>query len=282
MDVVDDITLARPGPALHLGEREGRLAPRVLGLPRGRRGEAAHARGPWTSSRCDLIDEKGGWIYFIASPDNAAQRYLYRGKLDGSGQPERLTPRDQDGWNEYDIAPDGSWAFHTYSRFDLPTTWSLVSLPDHRQVRVLEDNAELKKAVAKLDKGDLEFMRIDREDGPDLDGWMMKPPDFDPAKKYPVLFYVYGEPAAQTDRGPLGWQHVPLAPHAHAAGLHRGQRGQPGAARPARAGSGARASTARSACWRRRTRPRRTGRSATSPRWTATASACGGGAAADR
>lgn len=155
---------------------------------------------PWAMDviEVDLIDEKGGWIYFIASPDNAAQRYLYRGKLDGSGQPERLTPEEQDGWHEYDVAPDGSWAFHTYSRFDLPTTWSLVSLPDHRQVRVMEDNAALKKAVAKLDKGDLEFMRIHRKDGPDLDAWMMKPPDFDPAKKYPVLFYVYGEPASQT------------------------------------------------------------------------------------
>ncbi|HKJ02850.1 MAG TPA: prolyl oligopeptidase family serine peptidase, partial [Longimicrobiales bacterium] len=82
--------------------------------------------------------------------------------------------------------------------FAEPTSWRLVHLPDHAVVRVMADNDELKEKVASLAKGDVDFFTLDREDGPPLDGWMMKPPDFDPAKKYPVLFYVYGEPASQT------------------------------------------------------------------------------------
>jgi dipeptidyl-peptidase-4 len=62
----------------------------------------------------------------------------------------------------------------------------------------MADNAELKAKVASLARGDLEFFTIERKDGPALDAWMMKPPGFDPEKKYPVLFYVYGEPASQT------------------------------------------------------------------------------------
>ena len=155
---------------------------------------------PWPMDvvQVSLIDDRGGWLYFIASPDNAAQRYLYRSRLDGSGEPQRLTPASSEGWNGYTVSPDGGWAFHTHSRMDVPTTWSLVRLPDHETARVMADNAQLKERVAGLQRGDLDFFRIDREDGPPLDGWMMYPPDFDPGKKYPVLFHVYGEPAAQT------------------------------------------------------------------------------------
>jgi dipeptidyl-peptidase-4 len=155
---------------------------------------------PWPMDvvRVSLIDAAGGWLYFIASPESASQRYLYRSRLDGSGAPERLTPDADLGWNDYDVSPDGRWAFQTHSRMDAPNRWALVTLPAHETVRVMADNAQLKERVAGLARGDLEFFRMEREDGPPLDGWMMKPPGFDPTKKYPVLFYVYGEPAAQT------------------------------------------------------------------------------------
>ena len=155
---------------------------------------------PWDMDVVDvrLMDDEGGWLYFTASPDDNAQRYLYRSRLDGSGEPERLTPEADAGTNAYDMSPDGAYAFQTHSRFDEPTSWRLVRLPGHDVVRVMADNAELKAKVASLAKGELEFFTIQRDDGPALDAWMMKPPDFDPTKRYPVLFHVYGEPAAQT------------------------------------------------------------------------------------
>jgi len=155
---------------------------------------------PWPLDvmEVSLIDDEGGWLYFIASPESAAQRYLYRSRLDGSGKPERLTPAASEGWSGYDVSPDGAWAFHSHSRFDVPTTWTLVRLPGHETVRVMADNAGLKEKVSKLARGEVEFFRLERPDGPPLDGWMMKPPGFDPSKKYPVLFHVYGEPASQT------------------------------------------------------------------------------------
>jgi dipeptidyl-peptidase-4 len=65
-------------------------------------------------------------------------------------------------------------------------------------VRTLIDNKELRERLAKLKQGPREFFRVDIGEGVQLDGWMIKPPDFDPNKRYPVLFYVYGEPAGQT------------------------------------------------------------------------------------
>ena len=144
------------------------------------------------------IDEQGGWVYYIASPDNPTQRYLYRSPLDGSGRVERLTPTDQPGTHSYRISPDSKWAFHTYSRFGVPPVIELIRLPEHSTVRVFVDNAELREKLAALRKGPFEFFRVDIGQGVELDAWCIKPPDFDPDKKYPLFFYVYGEPAGQT------------------------------------------------------------------------------------
>ncbi len=144
------------------------------------------------------VDKEGGWAYYAASPDNATQRYLYRVSLDGKGQPERLTPEDQAGMHSYDISPDANWAFHTYSSFGVPPVIELISLPDHETVRVLADNSELREMLATLDRGPSEFFRVDIGDGVKLDGWCIRPVQFDPNEQYPTLFHVYGEPAGQT------------------------------------------------------------------------------------
>ncbi len=143
------------------------------------------------------IDEANGWLYFIASPDNPTQRYLYRARLTG-GKAKRVTPADQKGTHSYDISPDAKWAVHTFSAFDRPPVVDFITLPDHKSVRVLAENGKLVKKLEGLKKPETEFFRVDIEENVSLDAWCIKPPDFDPAKKYPVLFHVYGEPAGQT------------------------------------------------------------------------------------
>jgi dipeptidyl-peptidase-4 len=144
------------------------------------------------------IDEEGGWVYYIASPDNPTQRYLYRVGLDGSGKAKRLTPTAQKGTHKYQMSKDSRWAFHTYSSFDTPPIIKLVRLPEHKAVRTLVDNSELRSKLSKLKKTPTEFFRIDIGDGVLLDGWCMKPPEFNAEKQYPLFFFVYGEPAGQT------------------------------------------------------------------------------------
>jgi dipeptidyl-peptidase-4 len=144
------------------------------------------------------IDEAGGWLYYIASPDNATQRYLYRVKLDASGQPERVTPASKTGSNNYNISPNAHWAIQSSSSFGKPATIELLGLTGNAQGHVIVDNNEQKAKVDKLQKGPQEFFRVDIGDGVQLDGWMMKPPGFDPSKKYPILFYAYSEPAGVT------------------------------------------------------------------------------------
>lgn len=144
------------------------------------------------------IDPKSNFTYFIASPDDPTQRYLYRIKMDGKSRAERITPEDEPGTHSYNVAPGGKYAFHTWSTINTPPVTELVTLPDHKVVRTLVDNERLKAAVAKLDLLPIEFFSITTEDDITMQGFIIKPPDFDPAKKYPVLFFVYGEPWGQT------------------------------------------------------------------------------------
>ncbi len=167
----------------------------------------------------NTIDPAKGWIYFDASPENPTQRYLFRARLDGAGKPERISPANQPGTHNYNVSPSGDLAIHTYSRFDSPPVFEVVRLPDHAMVRSLTDNRELRERLAKLRQSPKEFFRVDIGDGVQLDGWMIKPPDFDASKHYPVLFYVYSEPAAQTvvdewGGGTLMW-HLMLAQHGY-------------------------------------------------------------------
>lgn len=154
--------------------------------------------GNFDVTRQVSVDEKGGWLYFMASPDDMARRYLYRTRLDDGSQMQRVTPDDLVGYNYYRVSADSRWAVHTHSSYMQPPVHSLVSLPDHKVHHVLEDNAELAAKMAALELGELEFFDIKTSDGLRLDGYMLRPPGYDPKKKYPLVHYVYGEPAGQT------------------------------------------------------------------------------------
>lgn len=144
------------------------------------------------------VDEKGGWLYYTASPDNATQTYLYRSSLDGAGKTERITPAGHEGWNSYTLSPDCRHAFHTHSQFASPGVTELVRLPDHSVVKTIQENKDLREKVTALLKDRTEFVKVDVGDGAKLDGWIIRPTQFDASKKYPVVVYVYGEPYSQT------------------------------------------------------------------------------------
>jgi dipeptidyl-peptidase-4 len=163
--------------------------------------------GPYDVIRVIQIDQDAGWAYFLASPDNPTQRYLHRARLDGSGITERITPTDQPGTHDYQIAPNARYAFHTAGRFTSPPATTLITLPQHKPLRLLEDNKHIRLALDKLAKPLIEFFRLQIEDDLALDAWCMKPPDFDPQQKYPLLFHVYGEPAGQTVVDTWGRKH---------------------------------------------------------------------------
>ena len=144
------------------------------------------------------VDEANGWLYYIASPENATQRYLFRTKLDGSGTIEKVTPDAQKGVNSYNISPNSRWAMHNFSAAGKAPITELVDVANKTLVKTMVDNVALQEKVDQIKKGSQEFIKVDLGEGVTLDGYIIKPPDFDANKKYPILFHVYGEPASQT------------------------------------------------------------------------------------
>lgn len=157
---------------------------------------------PITKGEFDYIEQAGmdlkkGLVYFIASPDNFTQRYLYSASLFGKGEVKRLSPANEVGQHRYNISPNGRWAIHAFSNAVTPPVIDMVSLPNHKSVRLIEDNAQAKAEYQALGLRPKEFVKT-RSGELDLDAWMIKPANFDESKKYPVIIDVYGEPANAT------------------------------------------------------------------------------------
>jgi dipeptidyl-peptidase-4 len=196
LDVHDDILwLNKQQSFTWSSERDGWL--HLYKVSRDGKSIELITKGNFDVVKISCIDTVGGYAYYIASPENYTQRYLYRSRLDGQCQAERITPETMKGQSNYQISGDAKWAIQTFQNVSTPPVISLISLPNHTIVKILEDNHELKSKYESLGLRPKEFYKIDIGDVV-LDAWMIKPKNFDPAKKYPLLFYVYGEPAGST------------------------------------------------------------------------------------
>lgn len=138
------------------------------------------------------VNEKENLIYFHASPTNATQKYLYKIRLDGKGKAELVTPSDLQGTHNYVVSPSGKFAMHQFSNSYTRPSSEWISLPNHEPL----DASKSIKANLAQNQGPktVEFFKINTADGTEMDGWMVKPKNFDPSKKYPVVFFVYTEP----------------------------------------------------------------------------------------
>ena len=149
------------------------------------------------------IDEKNNAYYFMASPDNSTQSYLYVTSLDGKGKPKRLSAEEQAGTHAYEISPMAKFASHSFSNARLPSMSEWITLPDHKP---LDESKSIQQTMMRIRVAsiDIEFFKVKTEEGVEVDAWMVKPSNFDPSKKYPIVFMVYGEPASTTVKDTYG------------------------------------------------------------------------------
>jgi dipeptidyl-peptidase-4 len=193
--------------------------------------ETLLTKGNYDIGEIRCIDEIKNFIYFTASPDNATQLYLYRVPVDkgnfmqqvvgsvkkvvdavtnAKDEPELVSPKDLKGTHNYNISPGGKYATLSFSNHNTPPVREWISLPDNKPLNPAKSIAA---SIKTDEKNDVEYMRIITSDNIILDAWINKPKNFDASKKYPVVFYVYGEPAASTVQDRYG---------AHSNFLYRG------------------------------------------------------------
>jgi dipeptidyl-peptidase 4 len=142
------------------------------------------------------VDEVNNYIYFTASPNNATQLYLYRVKINnGKDEPELVSNAKFKGTHDYDISPNGKIAFHSFSNNNTPSVGEWINLPENKSMVAAKS---IEKSIKTDTRKNIEYIQVTTEDNVVLDGWINKPKNFDAQKKYPVVFYVYGEPAAST------------------------------------------------------------------------------------
>ena len=155
-----------------------------------------------TNGEYDVIkplayDEKNDDVYFIASPENPTERYLYKTSIKGDGDLIRVTPRILEGSHNYQISTKSKYAFHSFSNYFTKPMQAVVSLPEHEFIN--KDQDMVRRYDPNMKKNHpLEFFEITTVDNVTMEGWIVKPKNFDKDKKYPVLFYFYSEPAGQT------------------------------------------------------------------------------------
>jgi len=168
--------------------------------------ETLVTNGKYDVMEISTIDEKSGYVYFHASPQNATQKYLYRTRLDGSGPLERVTPSHQEGTHTYRVSPNARFAMHNFSNYYTRPVSEWISLPDHKGING-ENKVNDSLAKADKSKSNIVFFKVKTEENVEMDAWMVKPANFDSTKKYPVVFYVYTEPWGQNVTDVYGSTH---------------------------------------------------------------------------
>ena len=190
INVSDDLHFLKDGKRfLWSSERSGYRHLYLYGLDG--KEERQLTRGEWEVTGLESVDEAKGMVYFNATEKSPMERHLYRVGLDGKGF-ARISK--QDGVHTVQLSPDASAFVDTYSNaMTPPQQW--ISRVDGGAAIPLNENKVAELANYHLSP--LEFITVKTHDGMDLNGWVIKPPNFDPGKKYAAIVYTYGGPHAQ-------------------------------------------------------------------------------------
>ncbi len=140
------------------------------------------------------VDQKAGVVFFTSTEVSPRERHLYSVRLDGSGK-RRLS--GQAGWTAAQFAPHGGAHLVTHSSTQEPPRIALCD-GEGRELAVLRDRD--RTALERYDLRPVEFVDVKAPDGTTLHAQLIRPPNFDPAKKYPAIVQVYGGPHSQTVR----------------------------------------------------------------------------------
>jgi len=153
--------------------------------------------GKWEVTNVLGIDQKNRKVYYESTEVSPLERNVYVVGFDGKGK-KALTP--QKGWNSTQFSADFTYFIKTFSDAATPPVYTVNSGKDGKEIRPIIDNKKLIEKRAEYSLSPKEFFTITTSEGVELNAWRIMPHNFDPAKKYPVMFTIYGGPGSQTVR----------------------------------------------------------------------------------
>ncbi len=147
------------------------------------------------------VDEAADLVYYTAYEESSIESHLYRVRPDGTGR-KKLT--GDPGWHTAEFSDNFKYYILRHSTGNTAPVYGLYNARG-RKIRELVDNASLNEKMESYGFTEKEFFTVENRSGDRLNAWMIKPRDFDPEKKYPLLMYVYGGPESQLVRD--SWSH---------------------------------------------------------------------------
>ncbi|HBF20202.1 MAG TPA: S9 family peptidase, partial [Cryomorphaceae bacterium] len=192
LEITDDVRFLKDGSFIWTSERDGYNHIYHISV----KGEIKTqiTKGEWPVTEFYGIDEDSQTLYYQSAEESPLERAVYSINLKGNTK-KKLSKLN--GWNNAEFSNGFKYYINSYSSKDVPTLETLHT-SDGNQLRVIQDNTDLKARLRSYNLASKEFFTFTTEDQVELNGWIMKPFDFDPAKKYPVLMFVYGGPGSQT------------------------------------------------------------------------------------
>lgn len=192
IEISDDLRFFKDGSFIWTSEQDGYK--HIYHMDKKGAIKKQITKGNWEVTEFYGIDEDSKTLYYQAAEESPMERAVYSIKLDGSGKKKLSTKK---GWNDAEFSKGFKYYINTYSSKDVPTLETLHNSKGE-QLRVITDNAKLKEKLRSYDIAQKDFFKFKNEEGTELNGWMIKPQDFEEGKKYPVLMFVYGGPGSQT------------------------------------------------------------------------------------
>lgn len=156
--------------------------------------------GEWVVTDFYGVDAENGLVYYQSAERSPLERDVYVIGLNGSGK--KLLSKDQ-GTSSAQFSEGFKYFIHSYSSATVPSTYVLRDTKG-KEVRMLQSNKRLRENLKQFNMTDKEFFSFKAKEGHSLNGWMIKPKDFDPKKRYPVFMFVYGGPGSQTVQNSWG------------------------------------------------------------------------------
>lgn len=199
VDVTDNLTFLKDNSFIWTSEKDG--FNHIYLYDNNGKLKNQVTKGNWEITKYYGLDEKTKIIFYQSVENGSINRDVYSISLDGKNK-KRLSSNV--GTNSATFSPNYQFYINSFSSSTIPTTYTLNSSKDGKQVQEIVNNIDLSTKLKKYNLPTQEFFVLKTEKAQELNAWIIKPKDFDATKKYPVFMYQYSGPGSQQVKNEWG------------------------------------------------------------------------------